>query len=686
MGYSAMTLAQRTALALMPKISASLSVFFSATMVLLVLRDPLRRSKVFHRLILGMSLTDVVTSSWWVASTWPIPRDSGIMWAVGNTATCTVQGFFLQLGIANPLYNLSLSVYYLLAVHWAWGEERLRKVEPLFHLGPLGWGFTTAIIGLPLKIFNNATLWCWIADSPGRNENTAPFRWGIFYAPLWLAVVLVFVNLARLVTYFQRITLTTDKHVYLDRCKDESENETEVPEANVLPAEDEPPEPAEDRREDEPPEPAKVPGEDEAAEAISQTLEIDDATGNADAASTPSPSRRPTDRRSSGLSCAATSASARSRFSLARRRLARQCLRYALVFYMTWFPVTLLRILQAVGKPIRFPLLLAAAILTPLQGLPNFLVYLYPLFVALKSKGRIGCCRGVLRKLTTGSECKPDTPPTQQQQQQTTHRETQERALPRIEEEEEEDEPSRLRSSSSPGGYVADKFIFLRNAGARAISSLWESQTDFEPSEFDDSPRELRWGEHERTPSPSPLLKKVRDRPPHTPTRARYDSAYSPGKIKSPPTKCPESDDTFELELDSDNNSSSSPDNSLYQPKRLLKKPLSSEPDREECSRSYDSPPSFPMRFQSEGPITSQLDDEQERGVSYDSPPTRPMRLASEVHSESEVADDEESGLNESPLNFPVQRHRADFLLSVPMRFESAADADADLADNSNKV
>lgn len=505
-----LSLAQQTALAVVPKITASLSVLSSSAIAVIVLRDKSRRSKVFHRLVLGLSLTDVVTSSWWVASTWPIPRDSGVLWASGNTKTCTVQGFFLQLGIANPLYNSSLSVYYLLAIHYSYSETRFRFVEPLFHLGPLGWGFVTAIIGIPLKIFNNAGLWCWIADYQGRNTNTSPYRWGIFYAPLWLSFVAVSVILTKIVVYFRKKTRTSEKFLCLHPAVVQASNDNHSVDndngddtssdsvdnystrrctgMSIYDTDDD----GEDDKRNDDDEDAVFTYSNEYAESqpvprsckmLFQFNEDSDgdssSSGNddhnddvVDAQSQPTPPRnlsgrvndvennqiendegpentdqsgpvsilraqstgrkdqpnnepengvisRPVDiitapntftnsinrstcynsdegnnsnmmkhRRSSRWLVIDT-----KKFANQRRQLAFQCLRYALVFYVTWFPITLLRILQAIGKPIEFPLLFAAAFLTPLQGLPNFFVYLYPLILKHVRNKYGGHCR-----------------------------------------------------------------------------------------------------------------------------------------------------------------------------------------------------------------------------------------------------------------------------------------------------
>jgi hypothetical protein len=124
-----LSIGQQKALAVLPKITGFPSVLFSVAVVAVILRDRKKKSKVYHRLILGMSLADISSSIWLAMSTWPIPNKTVIVWAVGNTTSCTFQGFFTQFGISSPAYNLSLSVYYLLVVRYAWKEGRTIKTS-----------------------------------------------------------------------------------------------------------------------------------------------------------------------------------------------------------------------------------------------------------------------------------------------------------------------------------------------------------------------------------------------------------------------------------------------------------------------------------------------------------------------------------------------------------------------------
>jgi hypothetical protein len=205
---------QEKVLAILPKISGWASAFFSTFTFVIVFRDRSKRQKVYHRLVLGMACADISSSLWLSLSTWPIPRETGILWAVGTTQSCTAQGFFTQLGISSPLYNVSLSLYYVLAVRFNWKEERLRKVEPILHLGPWLWALGTSTAGVPLQIFNSANLWCWIADYPGRNMETNKYRWAFFYGPLWTTLIVVSINLFLLFQYVWAVTRKSEQHIF----------------------------------------------------------------------------------------------------------------------------------------------------------------------------------------------------------------------------------------------------------------------------------------------------------------------------------------------------------------------------------------------------------------------------------------------------------------------------------------
>lgn len=148
-----------------------------------------------------------------------MPSDTPYVYgAVGNTRTCTAQGFFLQLAIIAPLYNASLSLYYLLMIRYGWVERRLKRLRLPIQVCVLSFGIGAAVAGLFLTLYNNALLWCWQASYPpgcvdsssatspeeetctrGDNANTI-YRFAFFYAPLWAAIS--FATVSMLVTWW----------------------------------------------------------------------------------------------------------------------------------------------------------------------------------------------------------------------------------------------------------------------------------------------------------------------------------------------------------------------------------------------------------------------------------------------------------------------------------------------------
>lgn len=79
-----------------------------------------------------------------------------------------------------PIYNASLSLYYVLVCVRGWNERKLHKYRYWFHILPVGISLGTAIAGSILGIYGNATLWCWIV--PG-----SIYRWAFYVSHLGLA-------------------------------------------------------------------------------------------------------------------------------------------------------------------------------------------------------------------------------------------------------------------------------------------------------------------------------------------------------------------------------------------------------------------------------------------------------------------------------------------------------------------
>ena len=147
---------QNIALAIVPKFTSFLSLLGSSWIIVEVFTEKNKTQSVYHRLLCAMSIYDVLESVWNFCSTWPIPVGSPNLWgASGTTQTCTAQGFFLQLGLAVPMYNASLSMYYLLVIKYNMPDAKLRKrVEPSMHAASFLLAGGTAFAAIGLDLFN----------------------------------------------------------------------------------------------------------------------------------------------------------------------------------------------------------------------------------------------------------------------------------------------------------------------------------------------------------------------------------------------------------------------------------------------------------------------------------------------------------------------------------------------------
>ena len=176
------THAQMVAMAITPKVSGFLSLLGSGYIV----RDCFRQLKsgergrggtvstnssahIYQRLMIGMSISDMIMSFGFVLSTLPAPRGSPDVWgAIGNTQSCTFAGMFTLFGVVPTLYNGSLSIYYLLRIRNGWTQSQLRNVEKWLHGVPVIWGIMCVLVALSKKLLNSGLFECWLAPFPRK--------------------------------------------------------------------------------------------------------------------------------------------------------------------------------------------------------------------------------------------------------------------------------------------------------------------------------------------------------------------------------------------------------------------------------------------------------------------------------------------------------------------------------------
>ena len=191
---------QQVTISILPMISGILSMIGSLLIVYMILSDRKEKklSKVKHRLLLCMSIIDMIPHSiWFVLWSIPIPtseNEIGVVFNYGNRASCTAQGFFIQLGIAVPCYNASLCIYYYLVVCCKKSNADIATTwyyEPLMHIISIGYPLLTAIVSLFIQggLYNYDGLGCWIAPYPREckhNEDIECIRGQNAYAFQWL--------------------------------------------------------------------------------------------------------------------------------------------------------------------------------------------------------------------------------------------------------------------------------------------------------------------------------------------------------------------------------------------------------------------------------------------------------------------------------------------------------------------
>jgi hypothetical protein len=126
---------QQITLALVPKFTASLSIIGSTYIIVDVLCKWFNNKKrrrheqimtrgnnsqstrttnmlTYHRLLIGLSISDLIMSIGLFTSTWPMPLDTPHVYgAINNTQTCALIGFMETIGVAAVMYNTSLSYY-----------------------------------------------------------------------------------------------------------------------------------------------------------------------------------------------------------------------------------------------------------------------------------------------------------------------------------------------------------------------------------------------------------------------------------------------------------------------------------------------------------------------------------------------------------------------------------------------
>jgi flagellar basal body-associated protein FliL len=130
-----------------------------------------KRHSAFERIMIGLSFHTMLWGIYHLWGTAAIPAGTpGVYGARGTIATCSVQGFLLQVSMVVPLYYVFLSLYsWVVVLHGNHCDDsRYVRIEKYIHIGVHFFPIASAIYLVAIESFN-PTKWnmhCWIASVP----------------------------------------------------------------------------------------------------------------------------------------------------------------------------------------------------------------------------------------------------------------------------------------------------------------------------------------------------------------------------------------------------------------------------------------------------------------------------------------------------------------------------------------
>ncbi len=161
-----------------PTISASISFISSSLIIyMIIFRTPTKLDSIYHRIMFGLSFSDIMSSIAIAFTFLPWPKDvinteaeNAACYLInlplhGNTASCATQGFFYMFGsITAGYFNMSLCCYYACRIGRMMRDDEIRRsgMELALLLIPLLVGGGIAFSALFLQMLNPSTgsSWC----------------------------------------------------------------------------------------------------------------------------------------------------------------------------------------------------------------------------------------------------------------------------------------------------------------------------------------------------------------------------------------------------------------------------------------------------------------------------------------------------------------------------------------------
>jgi len=186
--------------------SAFLSIVGSSTIIYIILSaGRAKLSYVHNRIFFMMSLIDILSSIAWGLSFIPTPKNPACpSHGMGTIATCTAQGFFVQLGVAVPGYTAMLSMCSLVTiVHNVREATIARNYEVFMHVIVIVPMLSVAISGAVNKLFYSNNMACWIGDKTIYGKLPDNLGWNLFGPGVWVVLItMIYLTLAYTVTLY----------------------------------------------------------------------------------------------------------------------------------------------------------------------------------------------------------------------------------------------------------------------------------------------------------------------------------------------------------------------------------------------------------------------------------------------------------------------------------------------------
>jgi hypothetical protein len=150
--------------------TAFLSILGSCSIIYHIVKSRSYYSR--NRLLLGVSVFDIMLSL--------SVSVGGVVAAnlfPNNRAVCQTQGFFVQFGSAVSYYTGALNLYLMLLVRNNVSEPRMaHRYEPWFHVVCILYPLVTAIVCIPLELYNSVVQGCYIHAYPFGCDQTDAYE------------------------------------------------------------------------------------------------------------------------------------------------------------------------------------------------------------------------------------------------------------------------------------------------------------------------------------------------------------------------------------------------------------------------------------------------------------------------------------------------------------------------------